>query len=266
MEKVNKETIMSRAIHDCMKEMYEKAQPMADWDNLIAEYKAGKIDKDERVFERHYLSHEEFKYILDKYVQAYRFENKWREYVNIVRDYLTKGGLKDKYIPDHIDENGDSHPAYRSAEQVPPIKNRIAQLLNNEFHLENADELSDKITDLVLDSVDNCKGFYHFEHDESSFNMAIALGASPTSNPNTVKKWWKENYNQDIEIEERNPNLFWDRDEYGDDFETVMIEEYGENWKEITDKKWKEEEARKKAEQEEKIAKMRAEMEKENGE
>lgn len=263
MEKVNKETIMSRAIHDCMKEMYEKAQPIADWDNLIAEYKAGKIGKDERVFERHYLSHEEFKYILDKYVRAYRFENKWREYVNIVRDYLTKGGLKDKYIPDHTDEDGNSHPAYRSTEQVPPIKNRIAQLLYNEFHLENANELSDKITDLVLDSVDNCKDFYRFEYDESNFNMAIALGASPTSNPNTVKKWWKENYNQDIEIEERNPNLFWDRDEYGDDFEFVMIENYGENWKEITDKKWKEEEARKEAEQKERIAKLRAEMEKE---
>ena len=251
MKKINKDTVMQRAIHDCMKEMYEKAQPTADWDNLVEEYRQGKIGKDERIYERHYLSREEFKYILDKYQKAYRFQSKWREYVDIVRKYLTDGGFKDSYVEEITYQDGSVQPGYRTAEQVPPIKNRIAQLLQNEFHLDDADNLSEEITNLILDSVDNCRDYYNFGRDENDFSMAVALGASPTSNSNTVKKWWKENYDQDIEIEEHNPLLFWERDEYGDEFEEVMIEAYGENWKEITDKEWHETENKHKDEEKE---------------
>lgn len=245
MNKITEDAVMQCAIHDCMKEMYEKAQPTADWDNLVEEYRQGKIGKDERIYERHYLSHEEFKYILDKYQRAYRFQNKWREYVDIVRKYLTDGGLKDSYVEEITYQDGSVQPGYRTAEQVPPIKNRIAQLLQNEFHLDDADNLSEEITNLILDSVDNCRDFYKFERDENIFSMAVALGASPTSNSNTVKKWWKENYDQDIEIEEHNPLLFWERDEYGDEFEEIMEDEDGPNWREIWNKRWEEEKSSK---------------------
>lgn len=241
MRKIDKDVVMERAIHDCMKEMYEKAQPAADWDNIVEEYRQGKIGKDERVYERHYLSYEEFKYILDKYQRAYRFKDKWYDYVDIVRKYLTDGGLKDSYVKEITNPDGSVQPGYRAAEHVPPIKNRIAQLLQNKFHLDDADNLSEEITNLILDSVDNCRNFFRLEHDESSFSVSVALGASPTSNSNTVKEWWKENYDQDIEIEERNPLLLWERDEYGDEFEDIMEEEYGPNWKEIWDERWKKE-------------------------
>ena len=257
MAKLTRREIMHRAIHDCMKEMYEKAQPSADWDNIVAEYQEGKIGKDERIFERHYLSHKEFKYIMDKYLEAYGFKRKWVEYINILRDYLVDGGTTETCLKDT-----EFDTPYRGYEKVPPIKTRITNLLKEKYNTTN-DEMVEDITNEVLDSVDKCKNFYRFEHEESDFEIAVALGASPTSNPKTVKKWWKENYNQDIEIVERNPNLLWDMDEYGDDFEQVMISEHGENWKEITDKEWHEQEAKEKAEQEEKLAKLRAKMEEE---
>ena len=62
----------------------------------------------------------------------------------------------------------------------------------------------------------------------------MSLGHAPTSNKETVKKWWKEHYNHDVEIEDRNPNLLWAMDEYGNEFEEIMEDEYGADWKQIT--------------------------------
>jgi len=80
--------------------------------------------------------------------------------------------------------------------------------------------------------LESCKNFYRFDRTESDFRIAIFLGASPSSNKEAVKKWWKDNKGIDIEIEDRNPSLLWDKDYYGDEFEEVMKEEYGENWRE----------------------------------
>ena len=242
---INRDTILDKAIHDCFKEMYAKSQPMADYDNLLEEYKSGKIGKDERIYDRHYLSQEEFKYILKKYIDAYRCNKFWDEYIEILEEYLNEGGNKDKYIPEKIDEDGFKHPGYRSYESVPPLKVLIKNIIDEYFeHKElNQDrtELADDITNKVMEIIHNCKEYYNFDREEEQFSIAITLGASPTSNPETVKKWWKDNYNVDIEIEERNPLLFWEQDYYGDEFESVMEEEDGPNWKEIWDKKWKDE-------------------------
>ena len=102
-----------------------------------------------------------------------------------------------------------------------------------------------------------CKDFYCFNIDEQKFRNALAFGATPTSNIETVKKWWKDHYDIDVEIEERNPMLLWEMDYYGDNFEEVMEEEYGENWKADWDKKWKDDIAKKEAEREERLKKIR---------
>jgi hypothetical protein len=253
---LDRDKIIDEAIHKCMTEMYAKAQPMADYDNLIEEYNSGKIGKDERVYERHYLSTEEFKYILNKYIEAYGFKEKWKEYVEIVEQYLTEGGLKDKYIKAEIDENGHKHSGYRSTENVPSIKKQIFECLSKNIEADKVEDLNDKICKIVMETISNCKNFYMFDREESQFSCSIALGASPTSNPDTVKKWWKENYNVDIEIEERNPLLFWEQEEYGDDFEDIMKDEYGENWKEYWDNKWQKEKQAKEKELEEQFKKL----------
>ena len=43
-QKITREKILANAITDVYREMFAKAQPMADYDALIEEYKAGKID------------------------------------------------------------------------------------------------------------------------------------------------------------------------------------------------------------------------------
>ena len=254
---IERKDIIQEAYDKCMEEMYAKSQPEADYKNLIAEIKAGKINeqKDGRVCDRHYLSHEEFKYIRDKYKNAYNILSHWKDDVEVVEDYLNNGGLKTIYVPKKEDPNGFVHPGYRSSEAVPPLKDMILKEMykwvDNDDQCEGATE---KITKIVMDTIANCKNFYRFDREEDSFDCNIALGASPAGNAESVKKWWKDNYDVDIEIEERNPLLFWEKDYYGDEFEEIMEDDEGPDWKEIWDKKWKDKVAKQKAEREKQIA------------
>jgi len=257
---LDREEVLSQAVNECYREMFAKAQPMADWDALNAEYKAGKIDeeKDGPVYNRHYLSYEEYVYIINKYLDAYHIESDWDDYMEILEQYLTLGGIKDKYIKGYTDENGNHHPGTRGYEKVPPLKEHIKKVLYPLFDTEVEHDLAVKyVTDKVMELIHDCKNYYSFNIDEQKFRNTLAFGATPTSNMEIVKKWWKDHYDIDVEIEERNPMLLWEMDYYGDNFEEVMEEEYGENWKEIWDQKWKDNVAKKKAEIEERLKKIR---------
>lgn len=258
---LDREEVLSRAVNDCYREMFAKAQPSADWDNLIAEYKAGKIDekKDGPIYDRHYLSYEEYVYIINKYLDAYHIESDWKDYMEILERYLTLGGAKNKYIEEYTDENGNHHPGTRGYENVPPLKEHIGEIIYDEYdgNAEIADAVTEKVTNKVMEIIGLCKDFYCFNIDEQKFRNALAFGATPSSNIETVKKWWKDHYDIDVEIEERNPMLLWEMDYYGDNFEEVMEEEYGENWKAEWDKKWKDDIAKKEAEREERLKKIR---------
>lgn len=267
-EYLDRDEILGKAVDDCLREMFAKAQPEADLDNINAEYKAGKIDekKDGPVYDRHYLSHAEFDYILNKYLKAYRVEAEWKDDIKVLEDYLNKGGHKDKYIKDWDDEHGH-HPGYRSYEEVPPLKEHIRQIIDD--YLENKElnqtrnDMTEDITNKVMELISTCKNYYSFNVDEQKFRNTICMTCSPCGDIQTVKKWWKDHYDIDIEIEERNPLLFWEKDYYGDSFEEIMEEEDGPNWKEKWDKKWKEEEAKKKAERDKKLAELKKQIEKE---
>ena len=262
---LDRKEIIQIAFDDCMREMYAKSQPEADYDNLIQEYKDGKIGKDERIYDRHYLSQEEFLYIRNKYKEAYNIKSHWKDDIEVLEDYLNKGGLKDKYIPEKKDPDGFVHPGYRSSEKVPPLKDQIDEVITKFCGGKKPDQerLVDNLMKTIMGNISNCKDFYKFDAEESSFDCNIALGASPSGSMKNVKEWWKENYNVDIEIEERNPLLLWDQDYYGDDFEEIMEEEDGPDWKEKWDKKWKDQVAKKKAEQEKKLEELRKQIEQE---
>ena len=60
-------------------------------------------------------------------------------------------------------------------------------------YTKTQNEVAQKMFDKVIETLNNCKNYYMFDREEDNFRCAIALGASPTSNPKTVKEWWKEN-------------------------------------------------------------------------
>ena len=241
---LDRNEILEKAYTECMAEMYAKAQPPADYYQLLEDAKNGKIGKDECIYERHYLSQKEFNHIRQKYIDAYNMREKWHSNVETVEQYLSEGGSKDKYIESHTDENGHYHPGYRSYEKVAPIKNQIEQVIkNSEFYTgsemdEAVEELVKGITATVMSTIHDCKEFYRFDREENQFSASVALGPSPTSCADTVIEYWKSQ-GVDIEIKERNPLLLWDMDYYGDSFEEVMEDEYGKDWKEYWDNEWK---------------------------
>lgn len=237
---LDRKEILERAYTECMVEMYAKAQPSVDYHQLLEDAKNGKIGKDEKVYERYYLSRDEFEHIRNKYIEAYRLNETWRPNIELLEQYLTEGGTKDKYIKAHTDEYG-YHPGYRGYEKVKPIKEQIENILNTEIGEGNvSNSIANKITESVMNTISDCKEFYRFDREESQFSASVALGPSPCSNKDTVIEYWKSQ-GIDIKIEEHNPLLLWERDYYGDEFEEVMIDEYGDDWKEQFDNKWKEE-------------------------
>jgi len=238
--RLNREDIFRKAFHDCMKEMYAKSQPSADYDQLLEDYKSGKIGKDERVYERYYLSWDEFLYIRDKYAEAYGMTKTWIPNIEVLEQYLIEGGTKDKYIPEQIDENGFKHPGYRGYEKVAPLKDQIREIMKDFDMSDCAQNVANEIYEKVMENIKNCKDFYRFDRERDDFDCNIALGASPTSNPKSVIEYWKSQ-GKNIVIEERNPLLFWEQDEYGEEFEEIMKDEYGDNWKEYWDQRWKKE-------------------------
>ena len=243
---LDRDVIIKRAIDECMEEMYLKAQPSVSYKELIEKVKSGEIEDSHEnpVYNRYYLSQEEFEYIRNKYSEAYEFKPHWREDIEVLEEYFKNGGSKDKYIPETMEEDGSIHPGYRSYEKVKPLRSQIQDLIQDE-------NLANKVTDLVFDTIKECKDYYRFDKTQEIFDFHICLGASPTINKDTVKKYW-ESQGKHIEIEDRNPLLFWDKEYYGSEFENAFEEEYGPNWKEYWDKKYQEklEEDKKRREEE----------------
>ena len=219
---IDRQIILQKAYDDCMREMYRKSQPSGDYDEYVRKVKDGEIDREERVYTRHYLSRDEFEYILEKYKDAYNIRATWYDNVDVVKKYFDDKAIKDKWIPDRTDEDGFTHPGYRGYEELPDFKDKVLEILNDEnVTASDFDSLSEKIKNAVIERIETCQNFYRFDREESGFDVSVTLGASPTSNKDTVKEYWK-GQGVEIEIEDRNPDNFWEIDKYGN----VLEDEY----------------------------------------
>lgn len=201
---IDRRSIIEEAYNRCMTEMYAKAQPSADYNELITRKNAGEIvdTNIDPIYKRYYLSQEEFVYIRDKYIQAYNLTAHWHDDVDTVIDYLKNGGLTVVYKKD------SSGNPYKTSENTPKLK----------------DVIGEKHEGDVMRLINLCKNFYRFDGEESNFSCTLSLGCSPTSNKESVIQYWKE-HGQEIIIEDRDPDTFWYRDEYGDDWEEIYEDE-----------------------------------------
>lgn len=223
---LNRNDVLHEAYIECLTEMYAKSQPPADFKKLNEDVKNGVIDEknDTPIHDRHYLSYEEYEYILGKYCDAYGITGTWKKNLDFIISYFKGNGFNEVYVNDKTDEKGFKYPSHKKTIPVPSIENVIKEKYDA--------HIAEDISNLIIEYINNCKNFYKFDLEESNFKGSIALGCSPTFNKNTVIEYWK-NKGTDIVIKERNPLLFWDKDYYGDEYETMMVETYGENWEEI---------------------------------
>lgn len=198
--------ILEEAVHECLKEMYKWAQPALDIDELIAS--GFKDDKENPLYRIHYLSMENYKYIVDCFVHAYGMKDNWEENFDTCIKYLTEGGLKDKYIP-----ATDEKPGYRSYDKVAPLAEFIGQ----------------EHTDKAIELIKECRDFYRHNQEENSFSFTMALGVgSPNSNKEEVENYWKEHGRPDFKIKD----FDIDKVEYGEDeYEYVTVEDFQKSLK-----------------------------------
>lgn len=201
--RLTRNDVIKKAYDECLTEMYAKAQPPLDYMDTVRRIKKGEEVETrlDPLYQRHYLSQDEFHYILNKYIEAYGMSPYWKDSVETVEEYLKNGGLKTVYKNDG-----------KTTVRTPKLVDEIGE--------ENAE----KVFALIKD----CKDFYRFDREGSDFSCSISLGCSPMSSKERVIQYWKE-HGKDITIEDREPDTFWYRDEYGDKWEKIYKEENGEN-------------------------------------
>lgn len=176
--------ILDKAIHDCLNEMYKKSQPNTTWDEIIQKFESGEYDKNVKVYELHYLPYVEYKEIEEKYIQAYRIHNEWKEDADLMIKYLKEGGTKDKYIPERIDEDGFKHPGYRGYESTPKLEDALKDIIKNP-------NIEEQVLNKVFELMYNCKDFYCPNREENSFRFTVCNYA-PCSNKESVQKLYNE--------------------------------------------------------------------------
>ena len=187
---LDRKEILKEAIDKCLIEMYEKSQPSVNLQEYIKQKEQGVLDESiTPVHDRHYLSQNEFLYILNKYKEAYRCINEWKSNIDFLIQCFKEGGYRTIYKNDKS-----------TAEQTPTLENLIGK--------ENADK--------VIKLVEDLKDFYHFDRDEEILSVNVALGCSPTSNMKVVEDYWKS-LGKNIKIDPKNytEDEFWQIDMYG---------------------------------------------------
>ena len=220
-EMLSREKILTKAYTDCMEELYQKSQTSASYIDYVTLYRKGELTDKDRIYERHYLPQSEYEYIVDKYVSAYGMAKKWDDYMDTAIEYLNEGATKDKWIEEREDETG-FHPGYRGYEKLKDIATIFEDTLNANKDKSNA-EIAKTLRELVIQRLNDCKNFYRFDREEDDFKASVALGASPTSNPETVRKYWKEK-GVELEFVEKDPDTLWERDYYGDAYDDYLKE------------------------------------------
>lgn len=199
---IDRKTVLGQAIDNCMREMYRKSQPSADFDEYARKLENGEIKEEpgDEIYRRHYLSMEEYSYIVDKYVTAYGMEDNWNNIFEILVEYLGERGMI---------EHGDNF------EHLPDIEDVFKDILNHgKAEGMTNDAIAERLKKEVLGRIENCRKFFRHGAEENDFRITMALYCgSPTSNKDEVKKYWAKK-GIDIEIVDRDPDKFWENDYY----------------------------------------------------
>ena len=190
---LDRDRVINQAIKDCLREMYRKAQPRGNYDQYRRQIENGELSSDTKIYERHYLPQAEFEYILNKYIKAYKICDDWSKDVKFIIDEIKLPIKKYTTKEDTLDLNYDQGPRTL------------------------ADQIGEENKNKVIKYLENLLNFYSFDREQSIFRGTISLGCSPTSNPKTVKDYWKSQ-GVEVEIDEKE-NLteedYWRMDYYG---------------------------------------------------
>ena len=235
---INRDDVLSKAINDCLKELYTLVVPKVTWEEFKEECKIYsekykkweserktnlKSDKKSKIecigpapYEFYFLPREITKDICDSYVRAYKIDSQ-QELLNTIetlKNYC-KEPIVDKYIDDWTDETGFHHPGYRSYDHPDNLEKEITKILTK-YDDSMDSEQGEEIVKKFFEFLDMAEKFYNWTSELNAFNMSVYLGPSPNSNKKAVIENWKKYRNKDIEInEERIIKEYF----YGEDYD-----------------------------------------------
>lgn len=195
---ITRDSILSKAIEECMKELYSLVTPSISWENFVEENKKYKEESNEpKPFEFYYLPKEILKDIVDSYVYAYKLDEQQNllDIIDILKKYC-QDPIIDKYIKE------DENPGYRGYEHSDNLKKEIQRLIQEYDSSDISKEISEKCCNKFFEFLDMAGKFYKWNSELNYFSTSIYLGASPNSNKEAVIENWKKYRNQDIEINE----------------------------------------------------------------
>lgn len=162
-------------------------------------------------YEFYYIPRNVMKIVCDNYIHAYRIDSQQNllNIIEVLKNYC-KEPIKDKYIDEYTDENGNHHPGYRGYEHPDNLQKEISKIINN-YSLEPTTEDSEDVVEICnkfFGFLDAAGDFFNWNRDLNAFNCTVYLGASPNTNKEAVIKNWKEYRNQDIQINDEEYDEF----------------------------------------------------------
>lgn len=231
--------VLSRAVEDCMKDLYSLVIPKISFEDFVKECKSYNTDyknwenykkafnarekhpeiwsqykstfKDwenksieecigPKPFEFYYLPKEIMKDICDCYISAYRIDSQ-QELLNTIE--ILKNYCKEPIVDKYI-EGKNGNPGHRGYEHPDNLEKELYQTLKEYFDDSETDPnaAAKELQDKFFEFLDMAGNFYNWNGDLNSFSMSVYLGASPSSNKKAVIENWKKYRNKDIEIDE----------------------------------------------------------------
>jgi hypothetical protein len=189
--------IISRAIEECLKDLYSYAKPHIEWDDFLLENKIYNTKKEGPApFEFYYLPKEILENIVESYAAAYNLDKQQNllDTIEILKEYC-KNPIVTKYI---AGENGN--PGYRGYDHPDNLEKQLTDLIPDSGFSKS--DIAESIQNKFFEFLDMAGKFFNWNRDLNAFNTTIYLGVSPCSNKETVIKNWKKYRKQDIEIDE----------------------------------------------------------------
>lgn len=180
-ELLSADEFMARCIRECLDKMYRLSEPSITLGELKkeGEKQTPEERESEPVFEQHYLPQEVYTEIVRLYADIFGFSMEWKDNVDFLCDNLFNGGKREVY---KADADGEFRKTY---EDTPKLADAIGE--------ENAEKVKSIIEDI--------KNFYNFNHQYQQFSFNV-MNFSPTSNKDTVEKYWREHGKPEFKINE----------------------------------------------------------------
>lgn len=186
---MNRNEVISKAVDECIKELYSYAVPHIEWEDFIKENKNYK--EGPKPYEFYYLPRKITEDICNNYIYSYNLDEQKNllDIIQILKNYC-EDPITEKYVDDE----------YRNYTRPENLKNELRKYFSENFDLTFSEDSYEDIQNIFFKFLDMAGKFFNWNSNLNKFSFNVYLGASPSSNKEAVIENWKKYRNKDIEI------------------------------------------------------------------